>query len=432
MKAIKWLLAAMLILALTQGTAGAQSLTVKMPNGGENYPLNETRPITWSSDKLTTAIKILLIDKKTNKNYVIEDSYNIKPEWPYNWKVGKVKSGGPVPAGNDYMIRLQTVDGKVVDESDKTFSISTAKKIKITNPTGLNVWSLKSTRLITWENPGNLSGNVKLVLMHKSGPMKIGCMITDNLPVGNLKYLWGVGDNQNGVQVAPGKYSIRIQTMDTQYTDETAEFSISAPGSYSLIPEINNAWWYSHYRWRNPACGASLDSKGNAPEEVASASMRVGFENSYDSEFCEKHYLGHAFRGFLKFDLSQVKGKLVKAKLLLTNKSTKRWEGDSTSKVGSCAGSIFIMDAPISGFYANAHLYDQIPQYQGTTAKVKYDGDKNIEIDVTPIVQEWLDGKKHNYGFMFIGPNESYNHNNNCCVTIYNPIVLSIEMQSFL
>jgi hypothetical protein len=89
-------------------------------------------------------------------------------------------------------------------------------------------------------------------------------------------------------------------------------------------------------------------------------------------------------------------------------------------------------DAPISGFDANAHLYDQIPQYKGTTAKVQYDGGKNMEIDVTSIVQEWLDGKKSNHGFMFIGNNESYNHNNNCCVTIYHPIVLYIEMQSFI
>lgn len=430
MKAIKWLLAAMLILALTQGTAGAQSLTVKMPNGGENYPLNETRPITWSSDKLTTAIKIILIDKKTNKIFGIEDSYNIKPEWPYNWKVGKVTSGGPVPPGNDYVIRLQTKDGKVVDESDKTFSISTAEKLKITNPTGLNLWSLKSTRLITWENPGNLSGNVKLVLMPKGSAN--GYMIAENLPVGNLKYPWVVGDNKYGGQVAPGKYSIVIMTMDTKYVNLTNWFSITAPTSYSLIPEIYNGWWYSHYRWENPFCGASLDTKGNAPEDVAPASMRVGFENFYDSGFCEKHYLGHAFRGFLKFDLSQVKGKLVKAKLLLTKKSTKRWEGESASNGGCCAGSIYIMDAPISGFDAKAHLYDQIPQYKGTTAKVKYDGGKNMEIDVTSIVQEWLDGKKPNYGFMFIGPNESYNHNNDCCVTIINPIVLSIEMQSFL
>jgi hypothetical protein len=430
MKPIKWLLAALLILALTQGAAGAQSLMVKMPNGGENYPLNETRPITWNSDKVNGNVVILLINKKTNESFTIEGAYNSKPEWPYNWKVGKVTGGKQVPPGNDYVIRIQTIDGKVVDESDKTFSISTTMKIKITNPTGLNVWSLKSQRLITWENPGNLSGNVKLVLKPKGSGAAV--MIKENLPVGNLKYSWVVGDNQNGVQVAPGKYSIIIMTMDTQYADATDWFSITGPGSYSLIPEIYNFWWYSYYRWRNPVCGASLDSKGLAPEESAAASMRVGFENSYDKKFCEKRYVGHAFRGFLKFDLSQVKGKLVKAKLLLTRKSTKRSEGNSASNAGSCAGSISIMDEPISGFSAKAHLYDKIPQSKGTTANVKYDGAKNIEIDVTSVVQEWLDGKKPNYGFMFIGPNESYNRNNDCCVTIYNPIVLSIEMQSFL
>jgi hypothetical protein len=430
MKAIKWLLAALLILALTQGTAGAQSLTVKMPNGGENYPQNETRPITWNSDKVNGPIMILLINKKTNASITIESSYNSKPEWPYNWKVGKVKGGKKVAPGNDYVIRIQTLDGKVVGESDKTFRISTPMKIKITNPTGLNVWSLKSQRLITWENPGNLSGKVKLVLKPQGSGAAV--MIKENLPVGNLKYSWVVGDNQNGVQVAPGKYSIILMTMDTQNADATEWFSISGPGSYSLIPEIYNNRWYSYYRWRNPVCGASLDSKGIAPEEAPAASMRVGYENSYDTKFCEKRYVGDAFRGFLKFDLSQVKGKLVKAKLLLTRKSTKRQEGDSVSTFGSCAESIFIMDEPISGFAAKAHLYDKIPQSKGTTANVKYDGEKNIEIDVTSIVQEWLDGKKPNYGFMFIGPNESYQHNNACCVTIYNPIVLSIEMQSLL
>jgi hypothetical protein len=430
MKAIKWLLAALLILALTQGTAGAQSLTVKMPNGGEIYPQNKTRPITWNSDKVNGNIMILLINKKTNASITIESSYNSKPEGPYNWEVGKVKGGKKVAPGNDYVIRIQTLDGKVVGESDNTFSITTPMKIKITSPTGLNVWSLQSQKFITWENSGNLSGNVKLVLKPKGSGG--GVIIKENLPVGNLKYLWGVGNNQNGPQVAPGKYSIIIMTMDGQYADATDWFSIGAPTS-SLIPEIYNFWWYSHYIWRNPLCGTSLEHVvQGVDEDLGPASMVVGYRNYYDSGFCDKNYWGYTFRGFLKFDLSQVKGKLVKAKLLLTRKSTKRQEGDSVTTFGSCAESIFIMDEPISGFAAKAHLYDKISQSKGTTANVKYDGEKNIEIDVTSVVQEWLDGKKPNYGFMFIGPNESYQHNNACCVTIYNPIVLSIEMQSFL
>ena len=104
------------------------SLKVKMPNGGEDYPLNETRPITWRSELLTSNIKIILVDKKTNKTFTIEDSHSISPEFAYQWKVGKVKDGGTVPVGHDYAIRVKTLTGHYVDDSDNTFSISAKKR----------------------------------------------------------------------------------------------------------------------------------------------------------------------------------------------------------------------------------------------------------------------------------------------------------------
>lgn len=415
---------------VSQSSTWAQNLKIKFPNGGENFPLNETRPIAWSSDKINTSIKILLIDKNLNKIYVIEDSYNINPEWTYNWKVGTVKSGGLLTPGNQFIIRIQTIDNKYSDESDQLFTISVAKKIKITNPTKVNVWSLKSHRLITWENTGNLSGSVRLILNDKNSSHSY--TIKENIPIASKKYGWTVGETLNNVNIDPGQYRIKIQTMDKQYEDQTDLFSLTSQTNYSLNPDIFNYWWYSRYRWRNPLCGSSLDSKGVAPEDVAADKMRVGFDNFYNSGFCEKYYLGHLYRGFLTFDLSSVKGTLVKATLLLTRQSTVKSVGSYASNVGSCGGNINILDAPISGFYSTGHFYDQILQNQGTTAHGKYDGGSKMEIDVTTVVKEWLEGKKPNDGFMFVGPNESFSHNNDACVTIYSPVVLSLEMQSFI
>ena len=402
------------------------SLKVKMPNGGEDYPLNETRPITWRSELLTSNIKIILVDKKTNKTFTIEDSHSISPEFAYQWKVGKVKDGGTVPVGHDYAIRVKTLTGHYVDDSDNTFSISAKKILKIINPCQLNVWSLESSRLITWENPGNIPGNCQLLLLAKNSSN--GHIIGDHVSINALKYLWNVGNTQDHAHVDPGQYSIVLIAAGNLHA-ESQLFTISPPATYSITPDIINSYWYSHYRWENPLCGASLDKHGYAPEDADPTTMRVGYQNDYSGNFCLRHYLGHAFRGFLTFDLSQVKGVLVEAKLLLTRQSTTKWQGDTASNVGCCAGSISILDAPFSDFNTPAHLYDQLPQSAGSTTHTQYDGGKNLVIDVTGVVKDWLEGKQPNYGLTFRGCNENYHHDNDRCITIFHPVVLSIKMK---
>ncbi len=167
----------------------------------------------------------------------------------------------------------------------------------------------------------------------------------------------------------------------------------------------------------------------------------VGFMNTIESSFCFEVQRRDAYRSFLKFDLSKVKmqnfGKPIvdNAKLLLTKESTYYCHGDFVTNESCCAGRIFIVNAPVDmaepfyGFWADATQYSSIPQHKGTSGKAVYDGGKNLEIDVTTAVQDWVDNKKPNYGFMITGVNENFHKDGDACVTKFYPVILSILLK---
>ncbi len=165
-------------------------ISVKLPNGGEDYPLGETKIINWGSEFHPGPISIELVDTIKNKSFFIKKNYQIAPEFPLNWEVGKLDktyegNTEPVTPGHDYKIRIKTTAGTIItDESDNTFTISAPKKIRITYPTGQDVLTLNKDTLITWENKGGLKGNINLLLWRQGlSPYVIG----SDIPVSNLK-----------------------------------------------------------------------------------------------------------------------------------------------------------------------------------------------------------------------------------------------------
>lgn len=421
-------------------------ISVKLPNGGEDYSLGDMMMITWSSEAHPGPISIELVDTIKNKSFCIKKSYQIAPEFPLKWEVGKPDktyegNTEPVTPGHDYKIRIKTTAGVIVsDESDNTFTISEPKKIRITYPTGQDVLTLSKDTLITWENKGGLKGNINLLLWRQGlSPYVIG----SDIPVSNLKFPWEVGKNKYGAKIEPGKYCIVVLDQANQYLEISDFFTISPPASFSLVPEIKNIYYYKNDRWQNPVCGATLHSGGvtNDPVEIPPGGIMIGFMNTITSSFCFEEQIRTAYRSIIEFDLSSVKmhnfSKPIvdNAKLLLTKESTYYCHGDFVTNESCCAGRIFIMNkpldmaAPFYGFWADATQYSTIPQHKGTSDKAAYDGGKNLEIDVTTAVQDWVDNKKPNYGFMITGVNENFHKDGDACVTTFYPVILSILLK---
>jgi len=209
---------------------------ITIPNGGENWQRKSYKNITWSSQGLSGNIKFILL---RNDIQLGEIATNIPlGNGSYNWRVGKYLDIVTEP-GTDYKIRIETMDGQYVDESDGLFTIS---DLKLTSPVGGENWLKGETREITWEWIYLGVKEVKIVLLKDHDQGLVG-EIARNIQIENGLYNWEVGKYIGGT-VEPGdNYKIRVETMDGNYYETSGFFSISAGGTITVTsPQASDNW----------------------------------------------------------------------------------------------------------------------------------------------------------------------------------------------
>ncbi len=115
------------------GTTTASSskpfIKVLSPNGGEIVKQGQTLDINWSSNNISSKVKIDLIKGTTSTPFVIKDSTPDKDS--YKWKVPTT-----IAPSNNYKIRIYDVGNKLIyDDSDRNFSIASSTLIATTTAT---------------------------------------------------------------------------------------------------------------------------------------------------------------------------------------------------------------------------------------------------------------------------------------------------------
>jgi Leucine-rich repeat (LRR) protein len=95
-------------------------LVLTAPNGGESWALGTVQNITWSTSGLTDNVRIELW-KANNRSCIIAYKVPIA-NGNYIWAVGN-NSVVPIPVGNDYKVKIITVNGLYNDASNGNFSI---------------------------------------------------------------------------------------------------------------------------------------------------------------------------------------------------------------------------------------------------------------------------------------------------------------------
>ena len=133
-------------------TIGAATLTVITPNGGENWYIGGTYPITWI-DAVAQSVRIELW-KGGVFNSLISNSAN----GPYNWTIPAA-----IAPGTDYKVKVisLTATGSY-DFSDNNFTISQGSFITVISPNGGEQWTKGTTRIITWQD--NIQWDVRIEL----------------------------------------------------------------------------------------------------------------------------------------------------------------------------------------------------------------------------------------------------------------------------
>jgi subtilisin family serine protease len=195
--------------------SSSPSLTVTVPNGGENWDIGSTQQITWTSTGLSNSLTIQLYQ---NETFIGKIAQNVgSGQDGYLWTVGELTTGA-APGGTGYIIRIIEKASGTYDRSDGTFElISSGPSLTVTVPNGGENWDIGSTQQITWTSTG-LSNSLTIQL-YQNGTF-VG-KITQDVDPNEGSFMWTVGELISGEVSAGSGYEIRIIDKATSTFDNS-------------------------------------------------------------------------------------------------------------------------------------------------------------------------------------------------------------------
>ncbi|MFT4684331.1 MAG: hypothetical protein ACI83H_002813, partial [Glaciecola sp.] len=129
------------------------------PNGGETWPINASRNITWTPSTFHSTVKLeYSTDNGSSFNLITNSTTN---DGSHPWIIPNAPSG-------QVLVRASNTSGSTVfDESDAVFTIEYPHPI-LTSPNGGQIWRSGNTQTITWDN-SLISSSVKLEYSRDNG-----------------------------------------------------------------------------------------------------------------------------------------------------------------------------------------------------------------------------------------------------------------------
>jgi hypothetical protein len=124
-----FLLPAALMFALAP--LAAQTVVVTSPNGGESWPLRSLHAITWNSTNAGGAVVNITLRKGNPSTKVGDIKVGIALKagsWTWD-SAGRLADGTEVPAGTDYIVRINIVGMQTHDDSNAAFAITGTKPL---------------------------------------------------------------------------------------------------------------------------------------------------------------------------------------------------------------------------------------------------------------------------------------------------------------
>jgi hypothetical protein len=415
-------------------SAGAQSLTVVAPNGGERWTAETGQTIAWTLVRVTGNVRIILLDEAGTRVGLIATVP--AADGRFSWTVGRLTTG-TAPAGRRYLVRLFAPNEDVEDLSDAAFTILAgaappAPRIEVTEPASGASWYIGRTYTLAWRPSGTMPASVSIDLRRQGS--------ADAEPSA-----WDVADHTDNdgsfitaavpASVPSGRYFIRVSTIGGAVTGDSGAFSINSLlqartptvvaqpvgliRTLTMPVNFRTSWKYrERHQWN---CLATM---GLGPGDVPPNEFKVGFFNRCaDRGACADECVATVYRGSPVWDtarLHPLAGKtIVKATLSIRLKGT-----EADPPCGFCLKHIYWY----SGLMGEANPAPVISPPLPTVLSGDY------RIDVTEMMQNWLReeapgyrGEQHNYRMEFVGLNERQEFNNQKCVSTFDNGVLEIQ-----
>jgi hypothetical protein len=227
------------------------SITVIVPNGGENWTVGSNHDITWSS---TGPVGNLNIEYSTNGGSTWSTIAS------GTWSSGAYPWTVPNSLSTTARVRVSSVGTpSIFDISNASFTISTPPSVTVTVPNGQEIWLVGSIHSITWSSTGAV-GNVKLEYSTDGGSAW-SSVVASTSNTGS--YLWTVPNSPSTTS------RVRVSSVGTPsiYDISNADFTISTlPSVVVTAPNGLENWTVGD---RHNITWSSTSSVGNVKIEYS-------------------------------------------------------------------------------------------------------------------------------------------------------------------
>ncbi|MDK9700951.1 MAG: S8 family serine peptidase [bacterium] len=205
---------------LVSGTV-SRSITVTSPNGGENWIVGTTHPITWTSQNLTGNVHIV-IDRNYPSGTWTGLFNNIPNDGSENWTITGAASAAA-------RIRILSVDDLSIGDTCNANFTLTQPTITLTRPNSGESLYTGKTDTIRWTST-NLSGNVSIFL-NRDYPAGSWDSLT-TVAYTATPYLW----TPSGASTINARFRIVSVTYPSVADTSNANFSVTASQNALTYP----------------------------------------------------------------------------------------------------------------------------------------------------------------------------------------------------
>ena len=160
-------------------------VTVVSPNGGENWLVNSSHPITWTKTNLTTTSYTLQYSINNGTTWTNISTSVPGGDTSYNWTV----PNSPTTQALVKVIGYDSAGNAVPDQSNSVFTISNPV-VTVVSPNGGENWLVNSSHQITWTKTNLTATSYTLQYSINNGTSWTN--ISTSVPGGDTSYNWTV------------------------------------------------------------------------------------------------------------------------------------------------------------------------------------------------------------------------------------------------
>jgi YD repeat-containing protein len=194
------------------------SITLTSPAQGDEWVKGFAYPVFWDIEgPMNDSVKISLYSAD-GTSFIRDITASTANSGSYNWVIGTDTTPG------EYIIRVETIDGSVFDESE-VFSIF-ERLLNLISPVEGDIWVKNESYAIRWDTIGQVDENVDISLLKND--IKVLDIAADY--PSNQTYTWLIPD---GIEAGDNVFKIRVETVNGLVSDDSGVFSIT-PGYISV------------------------------------------------------------------------------------------------------------------------------------------------------------------------------------------------------